>query len=91
MKSKIICNNLNEVKTKFMDVCKEEGIDADSVYTPNNVHGTNSYGIMFALKASDNLERVVAASAYWKKDDGKYELQNDLALAPDFSRKRKMQ
>jgi DNA-binding Xre family transcriptional regulator len=74
MKAKIICRTLDEVRENIFALCKEYGVKADRVFLPGNFDNTNNMGIAYAV----NDKNVVAASPYWRMEDGLIELQADL-------------
>lgn len=79
MKARIICNGLNDVRDKVRELCDTS--DVRKVYLPSNTKNNNHYGIAYAV---DFLNNVIAATPYWKTDDGKYELQADLTCLPQL-------
>lgn len=74
MKAKIVCRTLGEVRENIFALCKEYGVKADRVFLPGNFDNTNNMGIAYAV----NDKNVVAASPYWRTEDGLIELQADL-------------
>lgn len=74
MKAKIVCRTLGEVRENIFALCKEYGVKADRVFLPGNFDNTNNMGIAYAV----NDKNVVAASPYWRMEDGLIELQADL-------------
>ncbi len=77
MKAKIICRTLDEVREKVFALCKEYGVEANRVFLPANFDNKNNMGIAYAVQG----KKVVAASPYWRMEDGQIELQADLARA----------
>lgn len=73
-KTKIVCRTLDEVRENIFALCKEYGVKADRVFLPGNFDNTNNMGIAYAV----NDKNVVAASPYWRMEDGLIELQADL-------------
>lgn len=74
MKAKIVCRTLGEVRENIFALCKEYGVKADRVFLPGNFDNTNNMGIAYAV----NDKNVVAASPYWRTEDGLIEIQADL-------------
>lgn len=74
IKAKIVCRTLGEVRENIFALCKEYGVKADRVFLPGNFDNTNNMGIAYAV----NDKNVVAASPYWRMEDGLIELQADL-------------
>ena len=74
IKAKIKCRTLGEVRENIFALCKEYGVKADRVFLPGNFDNTNNMGIAYAV----NDKNVVAASPYWRMEDGLIELQADL-------------
>lgn len=74
IKAKIECRTLGEVRENIFALCKEYGVKADRVFLPGNFDNTNNMGIAYAV----NDKNVVAASPYWRMEDGLIELQADL-------------
>lgn len=74
IKAKIKCRTLGEVRENIFALCKEYGVKADRVFLPGNFDNTNNMGIAYAV----NDKNVVAASPYWRTEDGLIELQADL-------------
>lgn len=78
MRAKIICQTLEEVKAKFLELCKQQEIDIEGAqaYLPENWNSRlQDYGLVYAVKKD---KRVIAVSPYWRTDDHLYELQADL-------------
>lgn len=79
MKARIICNGLNDLRDKVQELCKTS--EVKRVYLPENEESNNHYGIAYAVDSKNN---VIAATPYWKTDDGKYELQAELTCLPQL-------
>lgn len=81
MKTKIICRTLIDIRKRVLELCKEYGVEADWVFLPGTFGRTNNMGIAYAIQGRNKKNKVVAASPYYRMDDGLFELHSDLIKA----------
>lgn len=79
---------LKEIREYMQVLCKEHGIEnAYGAYLPGNFGNSNALGIAYAVDVDNN---VLAASPYWKKQNGMYEVQNELTRVANMTLKYKV-